>query len=535
MIYLISGQQSLFKSNKYKVISSEEALKLLEPLRIVQCDTETMGLDPYTKALLTIQLGNKENQFVFDCSNGIPKGLKEYLESDRLFIFHNAQFDLLFLYHYNIWPENIYDTMLADQVIYLGYSNDIIKYSLRAVADRYLNIDIDKTVRGKIITEGLTERVIVYAAGDVMHLEDIKNAQEIKIKKEHLEKAVAVENSFVKCLAYIKYCGFHLDVDKWKRKMDKDNEKLSKAEKGLNEWVLQYFKDRGGNIKNLTLPVEHIVDSQWLHSEEELKEYGLKMEPIPEGLKPEDTYVRESGLEEVGKLYCYKSIEPFPYLKHDYQGDLWNGFKTEPDCIINWNSPQQLIPLFEMLGFDLLTFDKKTKEKKKSVSAEIIEKQIHVSTIAPLYLEYKEASKVCSSFGNNWLKAINPVSKRIHVDFKQLGTITARVTSGGGDFKLNAQQLPRGAETRSCFTAEEGNLWISCDYDSQESQLIASVCADKSMLDLYLTGCKDMHSLVAYMSFKEIPRDTKIEDISKLYKPLRQKAKGVEFAIIPFI
>jgi len=531
MIYLISGQQSLFKSDKYKVISAEKALEMLEPLQIVQCDTETMGLDPYTKPLLTIQLGKKENQFVFDCTQGIPSGVKEFLESDRLFIFHNAQFDLMYLYYYNIWPENIYDTMLVEQLLYLGWEDESISYALKELAKRYLNIDIDKTVRGKIITEGLTERVIVYAAGDVMYLEDIKDLQEIKVKEENLDKAVAVENSFVKCLAYVKYCGFHLDAQQWQEKMNRDNAKLNEAKEELRLWLLNYFDKKGGDRQTMMLDVEHIVDSQWIHSEEELNEFGFKMEIAPKGIKESDFYIKDSGIEEVGKLYCYKTREKFPYLEIDLQGDLWSGFNKEPQCTVNWDSPKQLIPLFESLGFNLYTFDKKTKEKKKSVGAEIIEKQINVSTIAPLYLKYKEAAKVCSSFGQNWLKAINKVSGRIHVDFKQLGTNTARLSSGGGVYKLNVQQLPRGKETRKCFTSEKGNKWISCDYDSQESQLIASVCNDPAMLDLYRNGCGDMHALVAYKSFKQIPRDTKIEDISKLYKDLRQKAKGVEFAI----
>ena len=54
MIYLVTKQQSLWTSDRYKVISAEEALELLAPLNVVELDTETMGLDPYTKELLTV-------------------------------------------------------------------------------------------------------------------------------------------------------------------------------------------------------------------------------------------------------------------------------------------------------------------------------------------------------------------------------------------------------------------------------------------------------------------------------------------------
>lgn len=69
------------------------------------------------------------------------------------------------------------------------------------------------------------------------------------------------------------------------------------------------------------------------------------------------------------------------------------------------------------LGFNLETFDKKTKEKKLSVGAEIIESQKDKSKIAPYYLEYKAAEKVVGTYGENVLKQINPNTGRIHTNF----------------------------------------------------------------------------------------------------------------------
>ena len=94
------------------------------------------------------------------------------------------------------------------------------------------------------------------------------------------------------------------------------------------------------------------------------------------------------------------------------------------------------------------------------------------------------------------------------------------------------QNLPHDPETRACFTAEKGNKWISCDYSGQESCIIASVSKDEAMIRELSKPKGDIHSLVAYMSYPDIiPRDTKIEDIKKLYHSARQDAKGVEFAI----
>ena len=89
MIYLVSQNRGLFSPEKYKQIEFSEALEILLPLKIVQFDTETMGLDPHTKELLTVQLGNKENQVVFDWTTlGVleKRILKDYFESDRVFL-----------------------------------------------------------------------------------------------------------------------------------------------------------------------------------------------------------------------------------------------------------------------------------------------------------------------------------------------------------------------------------------------------------------------------------------------------------------
>lgn len=186
------------------------------------------------------------------------------------------------------------------------------------------------------------------------------------------------------------------------------------------------------------------------------------------------------------------------------------------------------------MGYNVEIFDKKEKRKKKSVAAEVIKSQRHICPeLTDAYVAFKKAEKVCDAFGEKWLKAINQKTERIHADFHQLGTDSARLSCGGGESAVNLQQLPRDAETRACFVCEKGNRFISEDYQSQESRIIASVANDKAMLHIYEPGeCGDMHSLVAYMAYPNIiPRETKVEDIADLYKPIRQEAKTVEFAI----
>lgn len=238
MIYLVTKQQSLWASDRYKVISAEEALELLAPLNVVELDTETMGLDPYTKELLTVQLGCAEFQVVIDCTSVDIHLFKEYMENpQRMFLGWNIKFDLKFLYHQRIVPLRVYDGYLAEKLLWLGYPAGMHEMSLKAASINYLGVDMDKSVRGKIIQTGLTEDVIVYAAGDVSYLGKIRDKQLIELEKKGLLKAIDFENEFVKCLAYIEYCGAKLDVDKWKIKMATDLNNLEKYEAELNEWV----------------------------------------------------------------------------------------------------------------------------------------------------------------------------------------------------------------------------------------------------------------------------------------------------------
>ena len=553
MIYLASQNRRLFSPEKYKQIEFSEALEILLPLKIVQFDTETMGLDPHTKELLTVQFGNKENQVVFDWTTlGVleKRILKDYFESDRVFLGWNLMFDLGFLYVNDIWPKHIWDGMIAEKLIFLGFPpvlsvelyNELqlpdytpaydkdgilryyeLSYSLKAAAERRCKINIDKTVRGKIIDEGLTEEVIVYAAGDVMWLEDIKEEQDKELDRQDLQKAMAFECEFIKSLAYAKHCGVHLDADKWVEKMERDLSRLKKAEDALNKWVVDWEKNKMSSSVSPGEPIEYVdpnligeSDSEWLLSHGYVR--------YPAGDKPNPRFPGN-------RMQAYKKREPkSKYTVKDLQGNLFEGFNTEPRCIVNWSSSKQVIPLFEELGIQVKTFDKKTKREKKSVEEKLLAPQAKDFSIIPLYLDYQGASKVVSTYGDNWLKAINPKTGRIHVELHSIGTDTARVSSGGGVYKLNLQNLPHDEETRACFTAEKGNVWISCDYSGQESAITASVSKDPKMIEILSSG-GDLHSEVAKSCWPDLLGGLTDKEVKEKYKSYRQNAKGVEFGI----
>lgn len=482
MIYLVTSQQELFESRHYRIISANDSITMMQSWGVVQFDSETSGRDPHLCDFLCVQFGNdKANaQIVVDTSTTDIRKYKDILES-KLCILHNAKFDLQFLYNYNIIPRKIYDTMIVEQLLYLGYPSGQVSFSLKEVAWRRLHINIDKSVRGEIIWRGLDDKVIMYSAGDVTYLEQIMHSQVIDLRKKQLLKAAKIECDFVPVIAYLEWCGIHLDQDKWKAKMKSDEKLLAESKKALDDFVIKT-----------------------------------------------------------------PSLAAYTYVNR--QGDLFLGFDLAPKCTVNWSSSQQVVKVAKDLGFNTQMKDKKTGEDKDSVLEKHLKSQKGIcDEFLKLYFDYQEHFKTTTSFGQGHLNAVNPKTDRIHTVYRQLGAASGRMSCGSQQPNTdlakykgispkdctypNMQQLPSDDATRGSFTAPEGYLWSSCDYSALESRLGADIYNEHSMIDEYLHGSGDIHSLVAKFCFPKDLENVDVKDIKKLRPDLRKKAKGPEFAM----
>lgn len=236
MIWLVTNNNQLFQQI-FTQVYSRRIFMSTQSFKSCQCSTETEGLDVHTKRLLSVQLGNFDNQVVIDCTSVDISLYREYLESDRLFLFWNAKFDLKFLYHVGIKVNNIYDGFLAEKLMWLGFPSGIHEMSLKAAGLNYVGVELDKSVRGSIIKQGLSDRVIVYAAEDVKYLEKIREKQLEKLQEQDLLTAVEVENEFVKPCSFFEYCGAKIDPIKWQNKVVTDKSALEESLHNLNSWV----------------------------------------------------------------------------------------------------------------------------------------------------------------------------------------------------------------------------------------------------------------------------------------------------------
>lgn len=175
-----------------------------------------------------------------------------------------------------------------------------------------------------------------------------------------------------------------------------------------------------------------------------------------------------------------KNVEDLRSLKKDLDNHIYvdkkykyflgtkDMFTGEQECLVNWNSPKQVIKILEEYGVNTTEYVK--GEAHKSIDAKVLDPQASKFPIVKLYLKYKEFQKEVSTYGNNWISYINPITNRIHTSFKQLNS-TGRLSSGSKDENLpNIQNVPADKETRACFICEENNVLIDADYSSKKNK-----------------------------------------------------------------
>ncbi|MGE4485263.1 MAG: DNA polymerase I [Oscillospiraceae bacterium] len=185
----------------------------------------------------------------------------------------------------------------------------------------------------------------------------------------------------------------------------------------------------------------------------------------------------------------------------------------------NINSPKQLgVILFEKL---MLPAPKKTKTGW-STSADVLEKLRPKHEIIQQILDYRELSKLKSTYADGLVKVIAP-DGRIHTTFQMTVTATGRLSST----EPNLQNIPvrreLGGEIRKMFVAGDGNVFVDADYSQIELRLLAHISNDETMKKAFLDG-EDIHRVTASQVF-----DTPFDEVTGLQ---RSRAKAVNFGIV---
>jgi DNA polymerase I len=203
------------------------------------------------------------------------------------------------------------------------------------------------------------------------------------------------------------------------------------------------------------------------------------------------------------------------------QGNLFS--EETKKTYINWNSPSQVLRLFQYMVPKLEDVNGKNLLKHKK--NEIIKR----------YIQYKEQAKLANAYGEVFFKYVNKADGKVHTNFSQI-LDTGRVSSS----KPNMQQIPGNNAYRNCFIAPEGYVFVSSDYSSQELNVIAYGSQDPVWLKALENG-QDLHSVCAELVYGQQWLDAAEDNCNYLlakgkcscpeHKKLRTNVKTVNFGL----
>ena len=188
----------------------------------------------------------------------------------------------------------------------------------------------------------------------------------------------------------------------------------------------------------------------------------------------------------------------------------------------NIGSPKQL---GEIIYNDLkIAKLKKTKKGSLATSAKILEDLALTGHKFPkLILEWRQVSKLKSTYTDALQDHISKKTKRVHTSFLLAATNTGRLASSDPNLQNIPIKTLDGKEIRKAFVADKDNILISADYNQIEMRILADM-ADVKELKKAFKNNQDIHSLTASQVF-DVP-------ITKVTDDFRRKAKAINFGII---
>ena len=189
---------------------------------------------------------------------------------------------------------------------------------------------------------------------------------------------------------------------------------------------------------------------------------------------------------------------------------------------VNINSPKALSDvLFNELG---LPRTKRTKTGY-STDANALEGLRGLHPVVDGILEYRQVSKLKSTYVDALPEMINPVTGRIHTRYNQTGSATGRVSSSDPNLQNIPIRTELGRNVRRAFVADGAPDWVlfSADYSQIELRVLAHLSQDPDLLEAFRRG-EDIHSSTASLMF-EVP-------INEVNSDMRRIAKVLNFGVI---
>ena len=189
----------------------------------------------------------------------------------------------------------------------------------------------------------------------------------------------------------------------------------------------------------------------------------------------------------------------------------------------NLASPKQLGEvLFDKL--QIKADAKKTKTGQYATGEDVIQKLAKQHPIVEDILNFRELSKLKSTYIDAIPELVNPLTGRVHTSFSQAVAVTGRLSSNNPNLQNIPIRTQRGKEIRKAFIPRSADRFIiSADYSQIELRIVAAISGDKNLCQAFIDG-KDIHTATASKVFKIAEEE--------ITKEQRYKAKSVNFGII---
>ena len=190
---------------------------------------------------------------------------------------------------------------------------------------------------------------------------------------------------------------------------------------------------------------------------------------------------------------------------------------------VNLNSTQQLSNLlFQELG---LPRTKRTKSGHYTTDAAALETLRGMHPAVDGILEYRQVSKLKSTYVDALPEMVNPVTGRVHTSYNQTGSATGRISSSDPNLQNIPVRTELGLQVRRAFVAENAPHWqlFSADYSQIELRVLAHLSEDPGLLEAFRRG-EDIHAATASLMFES--------PLNEVDSEMRRIAKVLNFGVI---
>jgi DNA polymerase-1 len=188
---------------------------------------------------------------------------------------------------------------------------------------------------------------------------------------------------------------------------------------------------------------------------------------------------------------------------------------------INVNSPLQLQKLlFEDLG---LSSGRRTTTGKVSTDSTVLEALRDAHPVVALVLEFRQLTKLKSTYIDALPSLVDPVDGRVHTSFNQTVAATGRLSSSDPNLQNIPIRTELGRRIRRAFIARPGNVLVSADYSQIELRVLAHLSQDEALVEAF-TQEHDIHAVTASVVFN-VPLEQVTPD-------QRRAAKVANFGVL---